>query len=45
MMHCNINKYGNKCLDYKLYDVQFDVDRNMIEFKIIVIHKSLSNDS
>ena len=37
-------KYENKCLDYKLY-VKFDVDRNMIELKIIVIHKSLSNDS
>ena len=31
-------------MDYKLY-VKFDVDRNMIELKIIVIHKSLSNDS
>ena len=37
-------KYENKCLDYKLY-FKFDVDRNMIELKIIVIHKSLSNDS
>jgi hypothetical protein len=37
-------KYENKCLDYKLY-FKFDVDRNMIELKIIVIHKSLRNDS
>ncbi len=37
-------KHGNKCLDYKFY-AKFYVDRNMIELKIIVIHKSLSNDS